>query len=470
MPEIKQDLRAVTFIVAANDSLHKNMADYVCDGVDDHLDIQAALDALPASGGKVVLLEGTFHFNSRVELDSYQNIQGQGEGTIITVDTDCTTLFRAYGGAGTEKTGVKIGNFRAVCTGGLLVHNAVYFYYVNNSEIFNIVGEEDADQLIRCRYCNFIQIDKIRTSGTTGECIYGDELYFSIVSHCELSGDPSEGAIEISGDNNKIMENILSGAAQGVHIGGEGNIIAHNTCSYNQQEGISIRVGSKDCIIESNYCQGNGQALNNGYANIRGYRSDGCKYSNNTCRFGIGGNVPKYGLWIDGSDAYGEKNVVIGNDLDNSGLTANFFDEGVLTHVEDNNIGIEITQIKHFRRVKNTSGGALAAGDVVVLKAVAAGNEITTTVVQGDDSVYGMVAEPLMNGDFGLVQVKGKTTDLKVNGTVAIAIGDLLGTYTVGGIAMKAGAGDQAFARALEAYAVADSAGVIDAYIKSPWD
>lgn len=28
----------------------------------------------------------------------------------------------------------------------------------------------------------------------------------------------------------------------------------------------------------------------------------------------------------------------------------------------------------------------------------------------------------------------------------------------------------QGFARALEAYAVADSLGVIDAYIKSPWD
>ena len=119
---------------------------------------------------------------------------------------------------------------------------------------------------------------------------------------------------------------------------------------------------------------------------------------------------------------------------------------------------------------KNTSGGALAAGDVVILKAVAAGNEITTTVNQGDDNVYGMVAEVIADAAYGLVQVKGKTTVLKVNGTVDIAVGDILGTYTAAGISMKAGAGDQGFARALEAYAVADSAGVIDAYIKSPWD
>ena len=48
MPEITQDIRGATLVVAANDSLHKNMADYVCDGVADQVEIQAALDALPA--------------------------------------------------------------------------------------------------------------------------------------------------------------------------------------------------------------------------------------------------------------------------------------------------------------------------------------------------------------------------------------------------------------------------------------
>lgn len=43
----------------ASDS-SKGRADYICDGVNDEVQIQAAIDALPASGGKIVFSEGTF--------------------------------------------------------------------------------------------------------------------------------------------------------------------------------------------------------------------------------------------------------------------------------------------------------------------------------------------------------------------------------------------------------------------------
>jgi hypothetical protein len=39
-------------------------ADYVCDGTADQVQIQAALDALPATGGKVELSSGTFNISS----------------------------------------------------------------------------------------------------------------------------------------------------------------------------------------------------------------------------------------------------------------------------------------------------------------------------------------------------------------------------------------------------------------------
>ena len=42
-----------TIFVAAADSLQRNMTDptYKCDGVDDNVEIQAAIDALPSGGG-----------------------------------------------------------------------------------------------------------------------------------------------------------------------------------------------------------------------------------------------------------------------------------------------------------------------------------------------------------------------------------------------------------------------------------
>lgn len=117
---------------------------------------------------------------------------------------------------------------------------------------------------------------------------------------------------------------------------------------------------------------------------------------------------------------------------------------------------------------KNVSGGQLPYGRVVVESPSAAGDEFTTTTVQGDDNVLGMLLETVDNDAYGPVLVEGKTTRLKVNGTANIAIGDLIGTYTEAGVSMKAEAGDMAYARALEAYTTDDSNGVIDARIIMP--
>jgi hypothetical protein len=155
--------------------------------------------------------------------------------------------------------------------------------------------------------------------------------------------------------------------------------------------------------------------------------------------------------------------IVVGNNLSQ--------DEGISyggNLVCADNSGASI--LKEFKavRMKNTSGVALAAGNVVVLKSVAGGNEVTTTTTAGDNKVFGMAVESIPINAFGQIQILGKTTLLKVNGTDPIAIGDFLSTYTEAGIAKKAATGEMAFAIALENYAVADSLGVIDALLITP--
>jgi hypothetical protein len=73
---------AATFVVAASDASDrvKNQADYVADGTADDVEIQAAIDALPAAGGKIVLSEGTFNIATAIKYESYVTIQGQGYG------------------------------------------------------------------------------------------------------------------------------------------------------------------------------------------------------------------------------------------------------------------------------------------------------------------------------------------------------------------------------------------------------
>jgi len=157
---------------------------------------------------------------------------------------------------------------------------------------------------------------------------------------------------------------------------------------------------------------------------------------------------------------------IVHNDL-RVGTTAPLLNTGTLCQVQGNR-GTSQVQETDFRYMKNSSGGQLVAGDLVVLNAAAGGDEFTTSTTQGDDLVVGMVAATIADTAYGLVQVLGKTTALKVDGTTDIAIGDFIGCFTTAGIGQKAAAGDMAIAIALEAYTTDDSSGVIDALLITP--
>lgn len=85
-------------IVAASNAsaLSKFSADYVCDGIADEVQIQAAIDALPSGGGKVMLTGGTFYIASTVTVPSNKpgvTIEGQGWATELRLAAN-TTMFQ----------------------------------------------------------------------------------------------------------------------------------------------------------------------------------------------------------------------------------------------------------------------------------------------------------------------------------------------------------------------------------------
>ena len=179
----------------------------------------------------------------------------------------------------------------------------------------------------------------------------------------------------------------------------------------------------------------------------------------------ISGSVGGWGINI--LDSTSDNNTIDLNLFSGNALGA-ISDNGTGTIITAGNSGVDFQMRKEFVRMKNTSGGALAAGDLVILKSVAAGDEVTTTVTGGDDKVFGIAIEAISDTAYGRIQRLGKTTTLKVNGTTDIAVGDFLTAYTSAGIAAKAAAGDMVFAVALEAYATNDSSGVIDAILIEP--
>ncbi len=253
--------------------------------------------------------------------------------------------------------------------------------------------------------------------------------------------------IFISGDNILISGNYIGGSA-GITWDGPQDQITITGNAFNGGKVDCDQVNAKNVTITGNtFYQGTG-------INMSGFD------------FVISGNNFFQGAFIS-LDAGSDHGVVTGNNLEGSTAATVLVDNGD-ANLAMNNAGVASISEKNFHKMKNTSGGALVAGDTVVLKAVAAGDEFTTTVNQGDDLVLGMLDEGIGNNASGSVQVEGKTVKLKVNGVINIGIGDLLGTFTAAGISMQAQAGDMAFAIALEAYAVADSLGVIDALLVSP--
>ena len=79
-----------TIVVAASDSsaASKAGADYICDGIDDQHEIQAAIDALPAGGGTVRMTEGTFNCSGSILPRSYTTLKGRGDESTHLIFTN----------------------------------------------------------------------------------------------------------------------------------------------------------------------------------------------------------------------------------------------------------------------------------------------------------------------------------------------------------------------------------------------
>lgn len=433
----------------------------------DEIKIQAAIDALPATGGEVHLLDGIYLIANNLVLDSYQTLRGCGRATCLTSEGRITVI-TATGTDESEKQGILITDLSILNTGSAL--NGILWTYVDYSKISNIRVLQFTKAGIGLVDCDY----NILTGNTCSD----------------QDGTVTAGINLETSSNNIISSNIANGNNwYGILIkdNSNGNTISGNSCYENDDDAIEIRTSSYNTVV-GNVCQRSGQSdiclalsathnvvignscLEGGQveADRAGIRlmleSNHNLIASNICRQGTLVIKPAYGIRIDADCDY---NIIQGNDLHDAGAISNLLDESALTTVRDDNRGIEITDVKDYVYIKNTSGNNRVAGDVVSLKAVAAGNEFTDPAGVGEDQVLGMLAEDIDNNAKGYVQVLGKTTILKATnvGGDNIAIGNFLCTEA-GQRARKAAAGDMAFAIALE---VCDAADVtIDALLIVP--
>ncbi len=294
------------------------------------------------------------------------------------------------------------------------------------------------------------------TSGAFTEFIFAENILQCTGADVIVNMASLGGAESLIFANNSFVTGASSD--QAIQVTGSASTRLVVTGNYfNGKEGINFS-GCESTTITGNTFDGNDTAGSYGIT------------TNSDDVIVVGNNFIDCAIGIDMNGA--ERMQVDGNRFES--CTVNISTPGVNNNITRNNFGLSDAEIHELRVMKNTSGGQLDAGDLVVRKAVAAGDEVTTTTTAGDRFVFGMAVETVADAAYGLFLVYGKTTALKVNGTTDIAIGDYLAAFTTAKIAYKATVGDlvtvgdTAIAYALEAYTTNDSSGVIDAIFVSP--
>jgi len=466
-PQI-HSIREATLTVSASNS-RENYADYRCDGTADEVEIQAAIDALPATGGSVILLDGTFVLGAGITIASYKSLIGTGFGTVLKIKDGLNVDIKVIDDADNPSVNIIVANMTldgnkannaAGAQQGLAVkasYSIFYNIYAKNFRNMGI-GSFSLSQYLIIENCYAQSCDRLG--------IHLDVLFNSVIRNC-FAWDNGESGIESGPARDCRFEGIESwgNGFNGIAITGTQyrNVLINCNCHGNGYHGI-INTDGDNLIIANCICWDNSQDTANTYDGIFVDNQNYSLLIGNRCYDTVAivaDKTQRYGISILSTST---KCRVVDNMLEDN-RTAAFFDSGICTVVM-NNQGTEITDVRDLVKVTNTSGGALAAGDVVILKAVAAGNEITTTAVLGNDKVFGIAAEAIADTASGLVLVRGKTTVLSAsNDHGNIAIGDFLCTNDTAKECCKAAAGDMALAIALEACAAANC--VIDALIVS---
>jgi len=353
------DLRTATYVVAASDSVHKFEADYFCNGTNDHVQIQAALDKLPATGGEVFLLDGTYNIEESIVMDSYQTLRGCGRNTILTTTTANKDIIEATGGDGTEKEGLLIAD---LCVdgnaGGVVNDKGIEWTYVDHSKISNIWALNNGEEGIFCITCDFNEIinNFALGNGRCGINLEGETCDFNIVTGntCQdntqsgiqtyyyadnaivsnniCQGNGEHGIIVYMCDHTNVTDNMCQGnTLDGIYLNqADSNKISGNVIQLNGAHGIYL--GGWNCddnAILDNIILENSQTTNITCDNIHLDCAIRTFVAFNYLRAGALANKPRYGIAIIDSESVG--NRIIDNDLYDSGVTAKVYDEGTGT-------------------------------------------------------------------------------------------------------------------------------------------
>jgi len=254
--------KTVATVVIATDG----SGDFNCDGTADNVEIQAAIDSLPATGGCIYIKEGTYNLNDTITIiNPNVSIIGCGNSTIFTTNVAIDIFTIGDGLAIIGHNNIILENF--FIDGNAAANRGIYATtWVNYLRIFKL-------WIYDCNQEGIYASGPVDSFWTIANCHIhsnGGGVFPNInlidITLCVISGNTIYGggtAIEITtGGANIFTSNYVSATIYGVYLNGCSNIIVSNNrisstgleniyltdSSYNNIDGNNLENSSRDGI------------------------------------------------------------------------------------------------------------------------------------------------------------------------------------------------------------------------------
>ena len=353
-----------TIVVAAVDSSAKGklQADYVGDGTDDDVTIETAIAALPATGGTVVLLDGTYSIGDGAGdgidiTKSNVTITGAGRSTVLQRqgDTASNDGVITVGNGSTAYSGVVISNLfidgqetlysgiqnvgilfttditQSTITNTWIDRNDGYGIYflgsasdtANNNITGNVITNNDAVGIqISDSSHNRITNNHIEGNAGDGGVSIASSSNYNIIEGNNISSNSNYGILVASGTYNSVLSNTFNSSSNiTIFLLSDNNTINGNTI-------ISSGHVSIDIQSDKNTITGN---------NIISSTNSGISMSGADSNTITGNNINEVGAGLDGIYMAGsDNNIISGNKItDTSGASSQGID--IDNSTSDNN-------------------------------------------------------------------------------------------------------------------------------------
>ena len=219
--------------------------DYLCDGTNDATQIIAALNALPATGGEIVILDGTYNITASIHIPTDNvSIRGNGNATILKRMYDSTNT-----NSGSTARGLITLNGKSGCKiQGLQIDGNDATYTANNN--YGIYLSSSSNNMVTGNTCNNNSYNGISLSSSSNNMVTGNTCnnnnYYGIF-------------ISSFSNNNTVTGNTCNNNSDGIRLNtSSNNTITGNTCN-NNSYGIRASSSSNNTITGNTCIRGTGQ-------------------------------------------------------------------------------------------------------------------------------------------------------------------------------------------------------------------